>query len=198
MSTTGRPTVTEVARFFSQARRIPMLVGKLPDGTKIWGGPYTIYQVAALLIVGAGLYLFHDLWGTGAVFADLFMGAVIAVAAAVLAGQIPLDARNPVITVGGFGNALQAPRTGKYRGQAPRLRRPHRSKSMVSVHILAPETVDAVPGDRPELDAEEGMGEESVSVPPEREGSPLPETAPAPSLPRTGLDRLIAQAKKAS
>lgn len=195
MNTQGSP---EVARFFSQARRIPMLVGKLPDGTRIWGGPYTIYQILAVLVTASGMYLFRSQWSSGAILSDLLVGAVLVACVGLLAGQIPLDARNPFVLVGGFGNALQAPRMGTYRGRRVRLRKPHQPRISVSVQPLPREMDDEVAAPR---QVESATASERVAPTPEASASeeeatsPKPQNSPAETkLPQTGLDRLLAQA----
>ncbi|WP_209326327.1 hypothetical protein [Brevibacterium renqingii] len=199
MSTTDRQQTPEVAKFFSQARRIPMLIGKMPDGSKIWGGPYTVYQLIALVIAGAGLYLFHGMWSTGAILADLLVGAVIAISAALLAGQIPLDARNPTALVSSFVNALQSPRTGTYHGKAPRLRRPHRANVAISVQPLFLEADALVDGDPvTEAPAEADVAVEPDPTPTTQDEPVSPEPQSVTELPRTGLERLIAQSQKVS
>lgn len=199
MSTPESQQAPDVAKFFSQARRIPMLIGKMPDGSKIWGGPYTVYQIGALAVTGGGLYLFRGMWSTGAIFADLLLAAIIAMSAALLAGQIPLDARNPTALVSSFGNALQAPRTGTYHGKAPRLRRPHRSTVSISVQPLFLEA-DALPDENPVTEApakaDAAVKPDPASAPQDEPVSPEPQSVT--ELPRTGLERLITQAQKAS
>lgn len=197
MSTDRQP---EVAKFFSQARRIPMLIGKLPDGSRIWGGPYTGYQVIALIVTGGGLYLFHDLWSSGAILSDIFLGVVIAICVGLLAGRIPLDARNPMVLVAGFGNALQAPRTGTYRGAAPRVRKPHRSAITVSAQpILQAVTDPAVLQRGTQEPAESEVEPQKQESAPKGQEEPVqPESQSVSKLPQTGLERLIAQSKKAS
>lgn len=199
MSTTDRQQTPEVAKFFSQARRIPMLIGKMPDGSKIWGGPYTVYQLIALLVTGAGLYLFHGMWSTGAILADLVVAAVIAMSAALLAGQIPLDARNPTALVSSFVNALQSPRTGAYHGKAPRLRRPHRANVAISAQPLFLEA-EALAEKDPitEAPAEVDAAVEPDPEPTTQDEPVSPEPQSVTELPRTGLERLIAQAQKVS
>lgn len=199
MSNTERQQTPEVAKFFSRARRIPMLIGKMPDGSKIWGGPYTVYQLMALVITGAGLYLFHGMWSTGAILADLVVAAVIAMSAALLAGQIPLDARNPTGLVSSFSNALKAPRTGTYHGKSPRLRRPHRSNISISVSPLSLETdAPTVEGPAAEAPTARDVAAEPDPAPTTQDEPVSPEPQSATELPRTGLERLIAQSRKVS
>ena len=52
----------EVVKWYTRARRFPQLIGKTPDGARLWGGPYTYTQVivaAVVIVVGiqtAGLW----------------------------------------------------------------------------------------------------------------------------------------------
>ena len=44
---------TEVARFYTRSRKFPRLIGRLHDGTKIPGGPYTVTQAIVAAYQGA-------------------------------------------------------------------------------------------------------------------------------------------------
>jgi hypothetical protein len=101
--------VTETAKFYTKARRIPMLVGKLPSGGRIWGGPYTITQV------GAGAVVAFALWKTAPLWAQLggFMNIVVAVGVVVgvvwATGKLPSSGRNPVAFVMDAMNLTSSP-----------------------------------------------------------------------------------------
>jgi hypothetical protein len=101
--------VTETAKFYTKARRIPMLVGKLPSGGRIWGGPYTITQV------GAGAVVAFALWKTAPLWAQLggFMNIVVAVGVVVgvvwATGKLPSSGRNPVALVMDAMNLTSSP-----------------------------------------------------------------------------------------
>jgi hypothetical protein len=101
--------VTETAKFYTKARRIPMLVGKLPSGGRIWGGPYTITQV------GAGAVVAFALWQTAPLWARLggFMNIVVAVGVVVgvvwATGKLPSSGRNPVAFVMDAMNLTSSP-----------------------------------------------------------------------------------------
>ena len=43
--------MTETGRFYSSIRRIPTTLHRLPDGTRIWGGSYTLVQGAGAAAV---------------------------------------------------------------------------------------------------------------------------------------------------
>lgn len=101
--------MTETAKFYTKARRIPMLVGKLPSGGRIWGGPYTITQV------GAGAVVAFALWQTAPLWARLggFMNIVVAVGLVVgtvwATGKLPSSGRNPVAFVMDAMNLTSSP-----------------------------------------------------------------------------------------
>ena len=101
--------MTETAKFYTKARRIPMLVGKLPSGGRIWGGPYTITQV------GAGAVVAFALWQTAPFWARLggFMNIVVAVGVVVgvvwATGKLPSSGRNPVAFVMDAMNLTSSP-----------------------------------------------------------------------------------------
>lgn len=101
--------MTETAKFYTKARRIPMLVGKLPSGGRIWGGPYTITQV------GAGAVVAFALWKTAPLWAQLggFMNIVVAVGVVVgvvwATGKLPSSGRNPVAFVMDAMNLTSSP-----------------------------------------------------------------------------------------
>lgn len=101
--------MTETAKFYTKARRIPMLVGKLPSGGRIWGGPYTITQV------GAGAVVAFALWQTAPLWARLggFMNIVVAVGVVVgvvwATGKLPSSGRNPVAFVMDAMNLTSSP-----------------------------------------------------------------------------------------
>lgn len=52
----------ETVRYHTEGRRQPMLIGKDSAGHKIWGGPYTVYQLLGLLLVPA-LASTRSVWG---------------------------------------------------------------------------------------------------------------------------------------
>ncbi|PRY09922.1 hypothetical protein [Kineococcus rhizosphaerae] len=65
MSIEQLPPHVRVTRFYTAVRRIPTLVGKLPNGGFIPGGPYTLGQVAVMLLVAVGGFYTMPWWGGG-------------------------------------------------------------------------------------------------------------------------------------
>ena len=60
----GRDESPEIVKWYTRARKFPQLIGKTPDGAKLWGGPYTYTQVVgASVVLVVGLKTI-SLWGS--------------------------------------------------------------------------------------------------------------------------------------
>ncbi len=115
----------EVIRNFTPSRNFPQMIGRTPDGRRIWGGPYTITQALGAGVVITGLYLTRDLWTHFGLFTSALI-ALIAVAAVVVGlGRLRPGARNPLSLLGGTARAMTAPRSAKLDGRP--VRRPHQT-----------------------------------------------------------------------
>ncbi|MCF4120419.1 hypothetical protein L1785_05450 [Antribacter sp. KLBMP9083] len=86
----------ETAKFYTKARRIPMLVGKMPSGARIWGGPYTLTQIGAGALVAFALWKTASLWARFGGFMNLLVAVGLVVGAVWATGKIPNTGRNPV------------------------------------------------------------------------------------------------------
>ncbi|MGH3456334.1 MAG: hypothetical protein ACRDP2_18145 [Nocardioidaceae bacterium] len=118
---------TEVVRWYTHARRFPILIGKAGmNGDPLPGGPYTSTQVVAWFGTLAGLYFTRDMWGQ---FGD-FMNAVVLLGVPIAVGWaarwIPHDARNPVLIAAGWVRCFGAPPAGRVDGLPVRQRSPYR------------------------------------------------------------------------
>ncbi|MFD2794001.1 hypothetical protein ACFS27_10630 [Promicromonospora vindobonensis] len=139
--------MTETAKFYTKARRIPMLVGKLPSGGRIWGGPYTITQV------GAGALVAFALWKTAPLWAQLggFMNIVVAVGVVVgvvwATGKLPSSGRNPIAFVMDAMNLTSSP--GRLVGGQVALPKPRLMTHRVMVVLPRPATVAAPRAEAP-------------------------------------------------
>lgn len=84
---------TGSARFYTGARRFPILLARWSDGSRIWGGPYRASQVGAVLAMCVLLYLTRQLWlglpNTGKVV----LPAVLIIGVFVGVGKLPLTGR---------------------------------------------------------------------------------------------------------
>jgi hypothetical protein len=86
----------ENARFYTAARRIPQLIGKLPGGGHLWGGPYTAPQVGVFLGSVWLLWKTHTLWGRFGFFMNIAVAVGVVFVATWAAGRIPTTGRNPL------------------------------------------------------------------------------------------------------
>jgi hypothetical protein len=118
---------TEVVRWYTHARRFPILIGKAGmNGDPLPGGPYTSTQVVAWFGTLALLYLTRDVWGVFSGFTNgvFLLGIPILVGWA--ARWIPHDARNPLLVAAGWVRCFGAPPAGRIDGVPVRLRGEHR------------------------------------------------------------------------
>lgn len=118
-------TSQRVMRSFTRGMKIPALIGKFADGTRIWGGPYTMTQFstgAVALVIGyttMGLWK-HLLPTLQVIPLELQSYAVllgVAVGLAWLTGKIPQDT-NPAHAVSGLATGGRPARYGTRAGRA--------------------------------------------------------------------------------
>lgn len=114
---------SEVLEWFTQARKVPELIGKLPSGERIKGGPYRPIQ---LLLGGLVLVVGHmSMRWWSAVGGDGFFGMgvryvlVCAAAASVVmaARSIPLTMINPVMVLQGGARQIVRGHGVQWAGQ---------------------------------------------------------------------------------
>lgn len=102
-----------VIRFYTLARRIPFLLGKLGDWV-LPGGPYTLTQGVAFVGVGLLGQRTMPMWGSGMPTIVAWIPVlIIAAVTAVVAERIPLKGRNPLTLLMGILGYVDAPEWGK-------------------------------------------------------------------------------------
>ncbi|WP_409048722.1 hypothetical protein AB2L57_17815 (plasmid) [Microbacterium sp. HA-8] len=180
----------EVARFYTRSRRFPKFIGRLHDGTKIPGGPYTLTQGIVLAIVLIGALLTQRMWGTGSPLVDFPLAIAFSWAAAWGAGRIPATRRNMLNVLAGGLSAMTKPATGKYRGTTMKIRPPHYAGGKTTI---ADAIVDALP--RPEVAIPTPAPEAPAAVQPatQQRSAPLDTRTPAHAV--SGVERLLQQAR---
>lgn len=118
----GNEDQQTIGRFYTAARRFKQVLGSLPDGTKIPGGPYTYGQVgilAGVLIVG---WITRGIWGSGSVIGDFIILLAVAVGATILAGKLPGSRRKATGIMGSIWALLfHAGPGGHYKGRPLKL-----------------------------------------------------------------------------
>lgn len=191
------PETVETVKYYTRARKFPQLLGRMPDGTKIPGGPYTVQQliVAITIIVVGGMSI--DMWGVFGTFGNIAVLFGATFGAVFLIGRLPMNGRNPFFALVGLFRAMGAPATGRYRGRPIRLRRPrtltHRTNvylgelpgtpAMATTGVAAGAALDAMPEqlrrrlrDRSSSPLDLPAGGEPTEAPAAKSGLPGPLT----------------------
>ncbi len=179
-----------MARWYTVALRIPQLIGRTPDGTKLPFGPYTIPQLLVGVAAAAVLWNTTMLWARFGLVMNLVLGAGLVFAVVWATGRLPLGLRNPLVLVAGWLHAI-----GRIGPVAPlvRLRKPRLVRSQV-IMFTDPITVEAADPARVDTQAADD------SPPPATTRPPVTTAAPAVDAPRpvglpalTGVQRLLAR-----
>lgn len=118
--------MAETGRFYSSIRRIPTTLHRLPDGTRIWGGPYTLVQGAGAAAVLALLWSFRGVWGTQTLIVDVVISLGWAAAAVWALRYAPDNIHELIMLFTGAINAWSKPKNGQYEGVKFELTRPPR------------------------------------------------------------------------
>ncbi len=195
-----RDQTHEVVKWYTRARRFPQLIGKTPDGARIWGGPYTYTQVigaVVILVVGTktvGIWGQFGLLGNALTLLGVTYGATLAL------GRMPIGSRNPIAVGSGLLRALSSPSSGNVGGRPVRIRRPHRASSRVVITTKGPQVQQTAPvSSAPTVTTRSPRlprprwSRPSPSQPPTRPPSQRgsrPTSSSAPAL--TGVQRLLA------
>lgn len=106
----------ETGKFYTAARNFKQLVGVLPDGTQIPGGPYTITQGllgAGVLLLG---FILRPIFG-GDLLQDSIVIVALALGTVYISGMLPTTRRNPVKLVGAVYRLTTHSSRGLYRGR---------------------------------------------------------------------------------
>lgn len=185
----------EVARFYTRIRKIRTLFGRFPDGTKLWGGPYSGLQVAVAVVALIIALPTRDIWGFGMILLDLPASVAIAWGAAYLAGFIPITRRSPGSVVMGAAHAMSSKSVGRYKGQVVRLRPPHFAGGKAAIDfgfVVAP---TPTPASHPETaQPATAAVEQPAAITTPEPARPLVSTG-GRTRPVSGVERLLAQSR---
>lgn len=118
--------MTETGRFYSSIRRIPTTLYRLPDGTRLPGGPYTLVQGVAGAAAIAVLWAFRGTWSTGTLIFDAVVVLAAGFGAVMLTRFAPDNISELVMVVTGAFKAAAKPSTGHYADRNFEFSRPPR------------------------------------------------------------------------
>ncbi len=194
------PRTPQTARFYTAARRVPVLIGKI-NGTRIWGGPYTLTQLGVGgLVLWVG-YQTISLWGAGFVpLVRLIVLVGVAFGVTWAAGRIPSTRRKIPDLAIDLVASVSLPELGRYKGSPVRIARPHYVSGSVLMHLSHSER----PPHHVPVAARPTVAHPITAAIPEIRSAPLMpdvEDLPAnvtPIRPRhaTGVERLLEQARQ--
>jgi len=181
-----------IARFYTRSRRYPKFIGRMTDGSRIPGGPYTMPQVSSAGCMFLGLMVTKQLWTTHNVILDLTWTVILTGLTLYAVGFIPITRRNIAAVVMDAIAAMFKPVEGSYQGKVPKLRKPHLAGGTCVVI-----DVDGIPGFTPDPVADPVVL--PVPVEPAAPKRAVPALALAgsarPRVPQSAVELLIQQAK---
>lgn len=156
----------EVARWYTPALRIPKLIGKLPSGERIWGGPYRPVQLGTAVLTAALGVKTMGVWGHFHPLGNYAALVAAALALGWLARYIPHGSTNPLAYLSGGAKVAARPTHGSWGTYPVKVADPVQVRSRVAVHAL-PGVV---------------AGEHEARIAPAHEVAPVEATVVVPDL----------------
>ncbi len=184
----------EVGRFYTLARRFPILVGKLDAGTKLPFGPYTLPQVVGTSLVLYVLARTWSWWTQLPPVAAVAIGVGLPVGMAIALRHLPVTGRGLFSAGMSVLDLLTGTTGGRVCRQTVTVRPPHRVRGRIIVCSSQPEA--PLPASPPP--ASESVMDEAPPAPDPIEVVEAAEAAEADSVPVTGVSRLLAAAVRES
>lgn len=106
-----------VGRCYTKPRRHPSVIGRWPGGRgRIWGGPYTMPQMAVLVVSLVVLLVTREMWGHFGL-ANILVVLGVPYGLALLVRHIQVDGRNPLAVAASAAGLLAAPSAGRLGGR---------------------------------------------------------------------------------
>ncbi|WP_406451553.1 conjugal transfer protein [Streptomyces sp. NBC_00876] len=188
---TGQPAGEKalIGRSYTRARKHPLVVGKLPGGGRLPGGPYTITQIVTMVGVFVLLLGLRDLWAVFGLGNALVM-IIVPWGLAWLMRYARMDGRDPARALLGLITYGTTPPGGRLAGRPQRTFKAKLVTGRVTIR-LRPAAPDPSP-------APEARPVRLVTTT-ARTGGQQPDSAPAeqaPARPRTRLQELLDEAER--
>ena len=115
----GGEQAEQVGRSYTRARRFPLVIGQLPGGGRIIGGPYTLSQIGVMAGAVLALYLATPLWAHLG-YGDGLVYVAVPYALSRTVRHARVEGREPLRAAAGALGALFAPAGGRLRGRPVR------------------------------------------------------------------------------
>lgn len=187
------PAGYRITRFYTLARRFPTLIGRLPNGSELPYGPYTVGQFVTAVVLLVGGYWTLPLWGgqRGLLLnAPLLLG--VTAGAVMFLRKVPWRGRGPVPMLRGAFSSYGSAQ-GTYRGKALPARQATRvtgriciadERAMSAASTLLRERRAQLPGQAAQVHQDAAASaQHHVSAGVSTSPPPAPLTAPASAAP---------------
>lgn len=132
----------QIAWYYTKARRQLPYIGTDSSGAKIPGGPYTILQPIAAILVGGLAWFTRPIWAADMSWVvSLVAVAAVAMSAGYFSGMIDVTEQNPLYAVIGAVRRLSADSAGTLGGVPvrPRAHKPSRKLTITCARQSGPE-----------------------------------------------------------
>ncbi|WP_146057514.1 hypothetical protein [Streptomyces sp. SM12] len=110
---------TLVGRCYTKARKHQVLVGRIPGGGRLWGGPYSVPQLAVMACAFVLLLLTRPAWAHFGML-NLLLPVVVPYVLGLVVRRLQVDGRSPLAVVGSIAVLLLTPSTGRVGGRPVR------------------------------------------------------------------------------
>ncbi|MFD5785339.1 TcpE family conjugal transfer membrane protein [Streptomyces sp. NPDC127037] len=181
-----------VGHSYTRARKHPLVIGKLPGGGRIPGGPYTITQIITMAGVFVLLLLVRDLWAFFGIGNALVM-VIVPWGLAWLMRYARMDGRDPARALLGLLTYSTSPPGGRLAGRPQRTFKTKLVTGRVTINVRPPEEPEPSPA--PEARPVRLVPTTGRTGRHPAEAAP-PAAGPTPVRPRTRLQELLDEAER--
>lgn len=148
MTAAGVPEGELIGRCYTKARRTPLVVGSVHGGLgrnlRLPFGPYTVTQLATVILTTGALLLTRPVWG-GHGLLDLVVLITLPISGSLAMRHLHIDGRNPAAALASVTAMLAGPRRGRLRGRAYRAARRQVSTTAFTVTTPAAPAAELAP-----------------------------------------------------
>ncbi|MDQ8707491.1 hypothetical protein RCO28_34230 [Streptomyces sp. LHD-70] len=121
-----------VGRCYTKARRHPLVIGKLPGGGQLLGGPYTVPQAIVIAVSFTLLILLRDVWAHFGLL-NVLIAPGVAYGLGLVVRHVHVDGRGPLAAAGSLVGLLAAPSDGRIGGRPMKALRSHLAQGVCTV-----------------------------------------------------------------
>ncbi|MFD5025033.1 hypothetical protein [Streptomyces sp. NPDC058373] len=106
-----------IGRCYTYARRFPLVMGRLPGGGRLWGGPYTIPQAIVIVTTAILLITTQEVWARFGVLGNVAIAVGLPLALGLVVRRMRIDGRHPFAVLASMLGLIGAPSAGRIGGR---------------------------------------------------------------------------------